>query len=132
MKTETHLHHHDTTRAAIGAIYDVYNKLGFGFQEKYYQRAVAIELTKRGLKFVREQTKPIYYDGRIIGRYYADFIVNDSVILELKIANDVLETYVKQVLGYLHAWQLSVGILAVIRPKEVLIKRLVLDPPKSG
>ena len=128
MKTETHLKQHELTRDVIGAVYDAYNRLEFGLQEKHYQRAVAIELEKRGLAFQREQTRPIRYEGRIIGRYYADFIIQGAVILELKIANEILETHVRQVLGYLHAWKLSIGILAVILPKKVLIKRVILDP----
>ena len=126
MNTDSHLQDADLTRAIIGATYDAFNHLGFGYQEKYYQRAVAIELTKRKIPFHREQAQPLRYEGKIIGRYFADFVVHDRIVLELKVANAILEAYVKQVLGYLRACGLTVGILAVMTPDGVLIKRVVL------
>ena len=115
----------EVTDQLIGSIFRVYNNLKFGYQEKYYQRAFALELGAGKIPFEREQVMPLKYQGRIIGRYFADFVVAGSVVVELKVANEILETHVAQVLGYLKAVSLKVGLLFVITKDRVLIKRIV-------
>jgi GxxExxY protein len=115
----------ELTDKLIGAVFEAYNSLKFGYQEKYYQRAFAIELEKLSLPYVREQSLPLKYEQRIIGRYFIDFLVNNQVVVELKVANEILETHVAQVLGYLKAASLKVGLLFVITKDRVLVKRIV-------
>ncbi len=122
---DEHLEHAALTREAIGAVYAAYNEMKFGYQERYYQRAVALELQQKGIPFQREQPHPIHYQNRIIGRYFVDFVIDSSVVLELKVAKEILETHINQVLAYLRHTGLTVGILAVITPQRVLIKRIV-------
>lgn len=119
--------HTELTEKIIGLLFDVYNELGFGFQEKFYQRALAYKLEDANIRFKREQYKLIQISNRPVGRYYLDFVIDDKVVLELKVANEFFDTYVHQVLGYLKSSQLKVGLLCLITPKGVKIKRLISE-----
>lgn len=110
----------------VGACYDAYNGLGYGFQEKQYQRAIALALTKRDITFQRELYVPIRFEGKIVGRYYLDFLVAESVAVELKIANEVYDTHVAQLLGYLRATSTHLGLLVHFTQQGVKVKRLVV------
>jgi GxxExxY protein len=85
----------DTTNKVIQAFYKVYNTLGYGFLEKVYENALMIELIKMG--FICEKQKPItvYYEGQRVGDYYADIIINNCLILELKAAEGIIEEHLK-------------------------------------
>ena len=126
MKTDTHLDQAELTRKIIGALYTVYNGVGYGYQEKYYQRALALELEKIGVRYERERSMPIKYEGRIIGRYFMDFVVEATVVVELKIGNEIYQTAMNQLLNYLRSAGLTVGLIGLITPKGVRIKRVVL------
>lgn len=105
------LKHSETTGAIIKAFYKVYNELGFGFLEKVYENALVIELRELGL--IVEQQKPIfvYYQGQLVGEYFADLVVNDSVILELKSAETISRAHEAQLINYLRATEFEVGLL---------------------
>lgn len=107
----------ELTREIIGAFYQVYNALGYGFLEKVYENALAIQLRERGLNV--EQQKPIhvYYKTHLIGEYYADLIVNDLVIVELKAFRTLAEEHKAQILNYLKATHYEVGLLFNFGPK---------------
>ena len=75
--------HADVTESIIGAFYTVYNTLGYGFLEKVYGNALAIELRKTDLEVIQEARIGVYYDGEVIGEYYADLLVNRVVVVEL-------------------------------------------------
>lgn len=115
----------DLSYNLVGLVYNVYNNLGFGYQEKYYQRAYARELEKLGLKFRREQKCVINYQGKQIGRYFIDFVVDGKVVVEFKVANDFYLQYTKQVLGYLKATGLRLGILFLFTKNGIKYKRIV-------
>jgi len=101
----------DLTEDIIGAFYDVNNSLGHGFLERVYENALAIELRSYGM--VIEQQKPIkvYYKKQIVGEYFADIIVNGLVILELKVVDKILRDHEAQLLNYLRATDIEVGLL---------------------
>jgi GxxExxY protein len=103
--------HSDLTDKIIKAFYTVYNKLGYGFLEKVYENALLIELTKCGLKAVSQIPIKVYYDGLDVGMYFADFIVNDLVIIELKAAEGLIEEHEAQLVNYLKATDIEVGLL---------------------
>ncbi len=115
----------DLSYSLVGLVYNVYNSLGFGYQEKYYQRAYASELEKIGLKFKREQKCVINYQGKQIGRYFIDFVVDDKIVIEFKVANDFYLQHTKQVLGYLKATGLKLGILFLFTQNGIKYKRIV-------
>lgn len=109
--------HSDLTKEIIGAFYDVYNALGFGFLEKVYENALAVELRSKG--FQVEQQKPIcvYYRNQIVGEYFADLVVNDLVILELKAGRALGKAHEAQLLNYLRATKYEVGLVLNFGPQ---------------
>lgn len=109
----------------VGLIYNVFNDLGYGFQEKYYQRAFAEELKKNNYLFKREQKISIKYNDKIIGRYFVDFIINDKMIVEFKVASGFYEDHINQVLAYLKSSNLKLGLLILITKGGIRYKRLV-------
>jgi GxxExxY protein len=117
--------HADITGKIIGALYQVYNEMGFGYQEKYYYRAIKNKLLELGFKVDEQLLASIVVAGKIIGRYYLDFLVDGVVVLEIKVADRVYPQHVRQVIGYLKAKNLKVGLVGVISPRGIIIKRVV-------
>ncbi|HAB51615.1 MAG: GxxExxY protein [Ignavibacteria bacterium RIFOXYB2_FULL_35_12] len=101
----------DLTSQIISCFYKVYNKLGFGFLEKVYENALLIELTKNELKIGRQKPINVYYDNKLVGEYFADLIVEDKVIIELKAAETLIEEHELQLINYLKATNIEVGLL---------------------
>jgi GxxExxY protein len=101
----------ELTGQILSCYYKVYNQLGYGFLEKVYENALKYELGKNGM-FV-EQQKPIKvkYDDQIVGEYFADLVVNNTVIIELKAAESLREEHELQLLNYLRATESQVGLL---------------------
>ncbi len=115
--------HSDLTEQIIGAFYVVYSKLGYGFLEDVYEKALVIELKKRGLSPNSEQAIEVYYEDQLIGKYYADIVVNDLVILELKSAKSLAVEHEAQLLNYLKATPYEVGLLLNFGPKPETKRR---------
>ncbi|MEK7618377.1 MAG: GxxExxY protein [Patescibacteria group bacterium] len=115
----------DQTKQIIGALYRVYNTLGFGYKEKEYQKAFAIELEKLGIRFKRELYSVLKYEDKVLTKFFVDFLVEDKIVVELKVATDFYLQHRQQVIQYLKNHNLKVGIIGVITPKKVLIKRVV-------
>jgi GxxExxY protein len=103
--------HKDITNKVIRAFYNVHNVLGYGFLEKCYERAMMIEFEKMGLNAETQFAIKVFYDGKEIGDYKADIIVENKVILELKTAKVISEEHLAQLLNYLRATQIEVGML---------------------
>ena len=117
----------EITQKIIGCAYKVYNKLGFGFLEKIYKKAMIIELKKEGLHIIEESKIEVHYEGEVIGEYYADLLVENKVIVELKSTKDLIETHEKQLINYLKATDIEVGLLINFGEKGVEIKRKIYD-----
>lgn len=115
----------DLTGKIIGVSYKVYNELGYGYREKIYKRAYAEEFKGQGINFKCEFPVRIYYKDRLIGKYYMDFVVDDKVVVELKIANDFYTKDVKQLLSYLKANYYKLGLLIIFTKDGVKIKRVI-------
>ncbi|MEW6196356.1 MAG: GxxExxY protein [Bacteroidota bacterium] len=124
--------HTEITEKIIKAFYNVYNKLGYGFLEKVYERAMLIELTKFSLNCKSQFPIKVFYDSKDVGEYFADIIVNDIVIIELKAAESICEEHECQLVNYLKATDIEVGLLLNFG-KEPQLKRKVLtkDHKKS-
>ncbi|MFT5858178.1 MAG: GxxExxY protein [Flavobacteriaceae bacterium] len=103
--------HAEMTEQVIKAFYKVYNVLGYGFLEKVYENALCIELKKLGFDVEKQQPIEVYYEDIIVGKYYADLIVNDIVILELKAAKNISYEHESQLVNYLKATDIEVGLL---------------------
>lgn len=109
--------HSDITEQILGAFYAVYSTLGYGFLEKVYANALKIELERRGLKTNREFEIKVRYAGQIVGEYFADLIVADSVIVEVKAVKMLVQEHEAQLLNYLKATPYEVGLLLNFGPK---------------
>jgi GxxExxY protein len=122
--------HEDLTRQVIGAFFDVYNELGFGYVEAVYQRALAIALERRAIPHIRERALDVYYCGEKVGSYRADVVVDDRVLLELKVAERIHPLHEAQVLNYLKGTGLRVGLVLNFGPNPTF-KRLIFSPRTS-
>jgi GxxExxY protein len=122
------LKHRDITEKIIGASFEVHKFLGNGFQEVIYQRALAWELKQAGLPFAREIEQKIFYKElpEPIGKRRADFVVDRKVLVELKAVIELQDVHIAQVLNYLKAYRLEVGLLINFGSKSLTFKRLVL------
>ena len=125
----TSLKYKDVTQKIIGAAFEVHKFLGNGFQEVIYQRALAIEMRKAGLEFVREIEQDIYYKDfpEPIGTRRADFVVAGKVLVELKAINGLEDVHVVQTLNYLRAYRLEIALLINFGEKSLKYKRLILS-----
>lgn len=115
--------HSELTDRIIGAFYTVYNKLGHGFLENVYENALSIELTKIGLDVQTQVAITVYYDEIEVGNYFADMLVNDTVILELKAIEHILPAHEAQLQNYLQAVRLDVGLLLNFGLKPTVKRR---------
>jgi GxxExxY protein len=116
------------TGKIIKVLFDTYNELGFGYQEKYYYRAIRLKLLALGLQVQEQLLTKIFVESQIIGRYFLDFLISDAnnkVVLELKVADQVYPQHVRQVLGYLTANNLKLGLIGVFTTHGVKIKRVI-------
>jgi GxxExxY protein len=126
-----HLKHSDITGAIIKAFYKVYNTLGYGFLEKVYENALVIELAEMGLH--AEQQKPIsvYYRDRLVGEYYADLVVNNAVITELKSVERISPAHEAQLVNYLKATRFEVGLVINFGPTAEYKRRIFDRKPTT-
>ncbi len=115
----------DLSYKLIGILFDIHNELGNEYQEKYYQRAVEESFKANGLKFERELLVDLKYNGKKIGKYFLDFLVDGKVILEIKAVPMLRPIHFRQVLAYLKASGLELGILANFRPESLIFERVL-------
>jgi GxxExxY protein len=121
---QTKLKHSEITDKILHAFYKVvYPQLGYGFLEKVYENAMMIALTVLGLR-VRQQVKiTVYFQEQIVGEYFADLVVEDVVIVELKAVSRLLAEHEAQLLNYLRATSFEVGLLLNFGPKPQFIRK---------
>ena len=122
--------HEDLTKVIIECFYKVYNQLGYGFLEKVYENAFVIELRKQGLITNQQQAICVYYDNIEVGNYFADIIVENTVILELKADSDLAKAHEVQLSNYLKATKIEVGLLFNFGEKPVFKRRLFTNDLK--
>jgi GxxExxY protein len=121
----------EITYAINGAVFEVNRILGPGFLEKVYENALLYELKDRGLKSVSQAPITVNYKGQRVGEYFADILVEDKVIIELKTVEKLEKIHEAQLLNYLKATGIQVGMLVNFRHAKAGIKRLVLDLPEK-
>ena len=119
------LKHEELTEAIIGSAFEVYNILGYGFLEKVYQRALQVELLQRGYSAESEPAIKVKFKGVIVGDYAADLLVDDKVIVELKVAKKYNPKDEPQLLNELKATEMKVGLLINFGKEKVEFKRFV-------
>jgi GxxExxY protein len=118
--------HEELTNKIIKCFYNVFNILGYGFLEKVYHNAMLLELRKMGLEAISQGEIIVFYDGTEVGHYYADIIVEDLVILEMKVAKTIIDAHEAQLLNYLRATDKEVGLVLNFGPKAEF-KRKVFE-----
>ena len=121
----------EITYAIRGAIFEVNRVLGSGFLEKIYENALILELKNRGLKAEGQVPLKVFYKENPVGDYFADIIVEDQVIVELKVAERIEKVHEAQLINYLRATGIRVGLLVNMKHPKAEIKRMVLDLPEG-
>jgi GxxExxY protein len=116
--------HEEITAKIIEACFEVSNELGAGFLESVYQKALTIVLQEKGLEAVNEIPIPVYFRGKVIGNFYADLLVEQKVIVELKAVSGLTPEHQAQVINYLKASDLEVGLLINFGRPKIEVKRL--------
>jgi GxxExxY protein len=120
----------ELTYAINGAIFEVNRILGPGFLEKVYENALLMELKARGIKAAAQYPIKVKYKDQIVGEYFADLVVENQVIIELKTVDRIEKIHEAQLLNYLKATGIKVGLLVNFKSTKADIKRLVLDLPE--
>jgi GxxExxY protein len=120
------LKHSELTEKIIGVFYDVYNELGHGFLESTYAEAMLIALQESGMTVARELPVPVWFRGKRVGQYFADLMIDGAVLLELKAVRTLESAHEAQLLHYLRATEIEVGLLLNFgtRPQ---FRRLLFD-----
>jgi len=118
--------HSELMEKIIKAAYEVYNELGYGFLEKVYENALAQELKSAQLNVTPQAPIKVYYKQNLIGDYYADLLVDDKVIIEIKAVNQLAKIHEVQLVNYLKATKYEIGLLINFGDK-IEIKRKIFD-----
>jgi len=120
----------DLTNSIIRCFYNVYNSLGYGFLEKVYENAMCIELQKMGLKCHPQQKIEVHFKGHKVGTYFADIVVEDLVIIELK-TSPLIDEHEYQLLNYLKATEMEVGLLLSFGKDAKFTRKIFTNDKKS-
>jgi GxxExxY protein len=123
--------HQEITEIIISCFYKVYNELGFGFLEKVYENALLIEIQKHGLRACKQIPIDVYYDGIIVGNYFADIDVEEKVIIEIKAGEKgLIEEHELQLINYLKATNREVGLLLSFGKKPEFKRKIFTNDMK--
>jgi len=117
--------HKELSYKIVGILYDIYNNLGSGYQEKYYQNAIKMAFEKEGIPFLEQVRADLDFKGKFIGRYYIDFVVGHKIVLEIKVSTNFSRRDIRQVIGYLKKSGLELGILATFATESLKYKRIL-------
>jgi GxxExxY protein len=121
----------DITYEIRGAVFEVNRVLGSGFLEKIYENALLIEIRKRGLRAESQIPINVHYKNHVVGEYIADIVAEDKVIVELKAVERLEKLHEAQLLNYLKATGITVGLLVNMKHQKADIKRMVFDLPEG-
>ncbi|CAM3575900.1 hypothetical protein FSS13T_06450 [Flavobacterium saliperosum S13] len=103
--------HKRRTEAILKTFYEVYNTLGYGFLEKVYQNSMYFELLSQGFKVEAQKQIKVYYKEKVVGEYFADLVIDDVIIVELKACECLMDAHKAQLINYLKATQIELGML---------------------
>ena len=117
------MEHEELTQQIIGCAYRVYNTMGFGFLESVYEKCLMIELKKSGLRACAQQPISVTYDGEVVGEFVADVVVEDKIIVELKSVRCIVQAHEVQLVNYLVATDIDVGLILNFGERKVEVKR---------
>ena len=123
--------HSELTGKILGAFFQLHKELGFGFSEKVYESALEVLLPELGMIVERQRDICVYYHGKVVGEYKADMIVNGMVLLEIKSVEKLIDAHDAQLLNYLKATDLEVGLLLNFG-RQAEFRRKIYDNPRKG
>ena len=126
------MEYEEITHKIIGAAYKVFNTLGFGFLESVYKKAMIIELSKNELKVEEEKPLKVYYDNQVIGDFFVDLLIDETVIVELKSVQSLAKEHEVQLVNYLNGLKKEIGLLINFGPSGVEVKRKYRNPLKES
>ena len=124
--------HSSITDKIIKTFYNVYNSLGYEFLEKVYENSMIIELLKMDCNVNQQKNIKVFYDGKQVGDYYADLIVNNLIIVELKAAENLCPEHETQLINYLKATDLEVGLLLNFGKKSEFRRKIYTNDLKKN
>lgn len=119
--------HSGLTEKIIACAYKVYNRMGYGYLESVYEKCMLIELAEAGLKAEAQKPIKVLYEGRTVGNFIADIVVNDTVIIELKSVERIVKAHEVQLVNYLVATNKDVGLILNFAKDKMEVKRKVKD-----
>ena len=132
MSTDNNYLHSEITELIIRCFFNVYNRLGFGFLEKVYENAMLIELKEAGLNALSQIPIVVYYKNVKVGNYFADLLVNNKVILELKAGDGIIiEEHELQLVNYLRATEIEVGLILFFGKKPQFKRKIFTNDLKN-
>ncbi len=123
--------HQDLTEQVIKCYYKVYNTLGYGFLEKVYENAFSIEFVNSGFNIQRQKPINVFYEGLAVGDYFADIIVEDKVLIELKAVDILAPEHENQVVNYLKSTEIEVGLLLNFGKKAEIRRKIFTNDKKK-
>ena len=123
--TEENFIHKELTYKIIGCAMEVHRELGYGFLEKVYENSLMILLEKEGINARQQHPVPVYFQEKIVGEYFADIIVEDKLIIELKTVEKLINVHYTQLLNYLKATRIRLGLLINFAPRKLEYERLI-------
>lgn len=115
----------DLSYTIVGLLYKIFNTLGYGYREKYYERALARELEKQNLHYAAQKAVPLEYDGIVLGKYLIDFVIEDLIVVELKVVNSFRLKDFQQILSYLKSNNLKLGLLVLVTKQGIRYRRIL-------
>jgi GxxExxY protein len=122
----------DVTKSIIGVSCKVFNTLGFGFLESVYKKSMGIELMQNCIKFEEEKPLKVFYEGKVVGDFYVDLLIEDEIVVELKSVQNLLKEHEVQLVNYQNGLKKEVGLLINFGPHGVEVKRKYRHPmPKA-
>ena len=121
----TEYKHSNITGAVIGSAMQVHTELGNGFPEVIYQRSLALEFQDQDIGYKRELSMPLFYKGKPVGKRRVDFLVEEKVLVELKAVSEINDRHFNQILNYLTAYQLEIGLLINFGENNLKFKRFI-------
>lgn len=131
MAGNSQLKHAELTETIIGVFYEVYNELGFGFLESVYRKSLHLALCDKKLSVEAEVPVPVFFRGISVGDFRADLLVNNCILLELKTAEAIRIAHEAQLLNYLRATSLEVGLILNFGPRAQ-VRRLLYDNDRKA
>ncbi len=124
IKADKNLLHSEITDKIIACAYDVYNKLGFGFSEKVYENAMMIKLSQKKLPSIQQAPITVRFEEQLVGEYFADIFVDNKIILELKAVSALTKGHEAQLVNYLKATSVKLGLLINFGEKLKIVRRV--------